>query len=331
MQRDTQRPSDKLKTARHCFSVLGCAVLLLLAGQLAVSRLVDRCMPLFFPAGGYPTWLPLLIAYLVFFGIVFPLAALLLRRLPVAAPEKGKISARHFFAFLPILYLCSYVGSQLSQWLIALLADAFGLQMGSALGTLLLTHPLVMVFILLLAAPLCEEWFFRKLLLDRACIYGEKLAIFVSALLFACYHTSVYQFFYAFFVGLILGYLYLRTGKLWVTVLMHAVFNLLCSILPYVMLRFGIFAAFMEAETMDEQIAVIAENPVGVAVACVYGFVCLGLLIGGCLLLGKYRKKVFFKPAACPLPPDTEGAAAFVNVGMLLCIIASVLITLRFR
>lgn len=331
MQRDTQRPSDKLKTARHCFSVLGCAVLLLLAGQLAVSRLVDRCMPLFFPAGGYPTWLPLLIAYLVFFGIVFPLAALLLRRLPVAAPEKGKISARHFFAFLPILYLCSYVGSQLSQWLIALLADAFGLQMGSALGTLLLTHPLVMVFILLLAAPLCEEWFFRKLLLDRACIYGEKLAIFVSALLFACYHTSVYQFFYAFFVGLILGYLYLRTGKLWVTVLMHAVFNLLCSILPYVMLRFGIFAAFMEAETMDEQIAVITENPVGVAVACVYGFVCLGLLIGGCLLLGKYRKKVFFKPAACPLPPDTEGAAAFVNVGMLLCIIASVLITLRFH
>ena len=331
MQRDTQRPSDKLKTARHCFSILGCAVLLLLAGQLAVRLLVDKCMPLFFPAGGYPTWLPLLIAYLAFFGIVFPLAALLLRRLPVAAPEKGNIRAQHFFAFLPILFLCSFVGSQLSQWLVALLADAFGLQMGSALGTLLLTHPLVMVFVLLVAAPLCEEWFFRKLLLDRACIYGEKLAIFVSALLFACYHTSVYQFFYAFFVGLILGYLYLRTGKLWVTVLMHAVFNLLCSILPYVMLRFGIFAAFMEAETMDEQIAVIAENPVGVAVACVYGFVCLGLLIGGCLLLGKFRKKVFFKPAACPLPPDTEGAAAFVNVGMLLCIIASVLITLRFR
>lgn len=331
MQRDTQRPSDKLKTARHCFSILGCAVLLLLAGQLAVSLLVDKCMPLFFPAGGYPTWLPLLIAYLAFFGIVFPLAALLLRRLPAAAPEKGSIRARHFFAFLPILYLCNYVGSQLSKWLIALLADAFGLQMGSALGTLLLTHPLVMVFILLLAAPLCEEWFFRKLLLDRACIYGEKLAIFVSALLFAFYHTSIYQFFYAFFVGLIFGYLYLRTGRLWVTALMHAIYNLVCIILPYVMLRFGIFGAFMEAETVDEQIAVILANPVGAAVACVYGFICLGLLIGGCLLLDKYRKKVFFKPAACPLPPDTEGAAAFVNVGMLLCIIASVLITLRFR
>ena len=331
MQRDTQRPSDKLKTARHCFSILGCAVLLLLAGQLAVSLLVDKCMPLFFPAGGHPTWLPLLIAYLAFFGIVFPLAALLLRRLPAAAPEKGNIRARHFFAFWPILFLCSFVGSQLSQWLVALLADAFGLQTGSALGTLLLTHPLVMVFILLVAAPLCEDWFFRKLLLDRACIYGEKLAIFVSALLFACYHTSIYQFFYAFFVGLIFGYLYLRTGRLWVTALMHAIYNLVCIILPYVMLRFGIFGAFMEAETVDEQIAVILANPVGAAVACVYGFICLGLLIGGCLLLGKYRKKVFFKPAACPLPPDTEGAAAFVNVGMLLCIIASVLITLRFR
>ena len=330
MQRDTQRPSDKLKTARHCFSILGCAVLLLLAGQLAVRLLVDKCMPLFFPAGGYPTWLPLLIAYLAFFGIVFPLAALLLRHLPAAAPEKGNIRARHFFAFLPILFLCSFVGSQLSQWLVALLTDAFGLQTGSALGTLLLTHPLVMVFVLLVAAPLCEEWFFRKLLLDRARIYGEKLAIFVSALLFAFYHTSIYQFFYAFFVGLIFGYLYLRTGRLWVTALMHAIYNLVCIILPYVMLRFGIFGAFMEAETVDEQIAIIVENPVGAAVACVYGFICLGLLIGGCLLLGKYRKKVFFKPAACPLPPDTEGAAAFVNVGMLLCIIAAVLITLRF-
>lgn len=331
MQRDTQRPSDKLKTARHCFSVLGCAVLLLLAGQIAVNLLVDKCMPLFFPAGGYPTWLPLLIAYLAFFGIVFPLAALLLRRLPAAAPEKGSIRARHFFAFLPILFLCSFVGSQLSQWLVALLADAFGLQTGSALGTLLLTHPLVMVFVLLVAAPLCEEWFFRKLLLDCARIYGEKLAIFVSALLFAFYHTSIYQFFYAFFVGLIFGYLYLRTGRLWVTALMHAIYNLVCIILPYVMLRFGIFGAFMEAETVDEQIAIIVENPVGAAVACVYGFICLGLLIGGCLLLGKYRKKVFFKHTACPLPPDTEGAAAFVNVGMLLCIIAAVLITLRFR
>lgn len=331
MQRDTQRPSDKLKTARHCFSILGCAVLLLLAGQLAVRLLADKCMPLFFPAGGYPTWLPLLIAYLAFFGIVFPLAALLLRRLPAAAPEKGSIRARHFFAFLPILFLCSFVGSQLSQWLVALLADAFGLQTGSALGTLLLTHPLVMVFVLLVAAPLCEEWFFRKLLLDCARIYGEKLAIFVSALLFAFYHTSIYQFFYAFFVGLIFGYLYLRTGRLWVTALMHAIYNLVCIILPYVMLRFGIFGAFMEAETVDEQIAIIVENPVGAAVACVYGFICLGLLIGGCLLLGKYRKKVFFKHTACPLPPDTEGAAAFVNVGMLLCIIAAVLITLRFR
>ena len=41
------------------------------------------------------------------------------------------------------------------------------------------------------------------------------------------------------------------------------------------------------------------------------------------MLLVKYRKKIFFKPAAEQLPPDTEGAAAFVNVGMLIYIIVS--------
>lgn len=323
MQSEMQKPSDKLKAARHTFSVLGLAALLLLVGQLLVSTLVGVCIGLFFPAGDAPAWLTLLVAYIGIYGIAFPLAALPLRRLPAAAPAKGKISAQHFLAFLPILYLCSYVGALLGNLVGELAADALNLQMANGVDALMENNMLLLFFITVILAPICEEWFFRKLLIDRTRVYGEKLAVLVSALLFAFYHTNIYQFFYAFLIGLVFGYVYLRTGKMAVTALMHAIFNLFGGIISAEVLRGSNIMTLLEAETLEEQIAALEANPIGIGIFFAYAFLCLGLLIGGCVLLIKYRKKVFFKPADEQLPPDTEGAAAFVNVGMLIYIVVA--------
>lgn len=321
MQNEMQKPSDKLKAARHTFSVLGFSALLLLVGQLLVSLLVGVCIGLLFPAGNAPAWLTLLVAYIGVFGIAFPLSALPLCRLPAAAPEKGKISARHFLAFLPVLYLCSYVGALLGNIVGSFASDVLNLQMINGVDALMENNMLLLFFITVILAPICEEWFFRKLLIDRTRGYGEKLAVVVSALLFAFYHTNIYQFFYAFFIGLVFGYVYLRTGKMAITALMHAIFNLFGGIISAEVLRISDIMSVLEAETFEAQFAAIEANPVGIGIFFVYGFLCLGLLIGGCVLLAKYRKKIFFKPAAEQLPPDTEGTAAFVNVGMLLYIV----------
>lgn len=99
MQNEMQKPSDKLKAARHTFSLLGFSALLLLVGQLLVSVLVGICIGLFFPEGNTPAWLTMLLAYIGVYGVAFPLSALPLCRLPAAAPDKGKISVQHFLAF----------------------------------------------------------------------------------------------------------------------------------------------------------------------------------------------------------------------------------------
>ena len=62
MQNEMQKPSDKLKAARHTFSLLGFSALLLLVGQLLVSVLVGICIGLFFPEGNTPAWLAMLVA-----------------------------------------------------------------------------------------------------------------------------------------------------------------------------------------------------------------------------------------------------------------------------
>lgn len=128
MQNEMQKPSDKLKAARHTFSLLGFSALLLLVGQLLVSVLVGICIGLFFPEGDTPAWLTMLLVYIGVYGVAFPLSALPLCRLPAAAPDKGKISVQHFLAFLPVLYLCSYVGALLGNLVGSLASDALGLQ-----------------------------------------------------------------------------------------------------------------------------------------------------------------------------------------------------------
>lgn len=75
-------------------------------------------------------------------------------------------------------------------------------------------------------APILEELVFRKLLLDRVRHWGDRLSILISALFFACYHTNLFQFFYAFAVGALFAYLTLRTGTVRYSILLHGLINL---------------------------------------------------------------------------------------------------------
>jgi uncharacterized protein len=77
-----------------------------------------------------------------------------------------------------------------------------------------------------LIGPLLEEMLFRGLILrgflDR---YKPWHAILLSALLFGVFHLNVWQFFTAFFLGLLLGWLYWKTGSLWPCFILHALHN----------------------------------------------------------------------------------------------------------
>lgn len=75
-------------------------------------------------------------------------------------------------------------------------------------------------------APVLEELIFRKLLLDRLRPFGDRCAIWVSAVAFGLFHMNLYQFFYAVALGLIFAGVALKTGKIWYTVVFHAFVNL---------------------------------------------------------------------------------------------------------
>jgi len=75
-------------------------------------------------------------------------------------------------------------------------------------------------------APIFEEWLCRGMVL-RGLLNKMKpgWAIVVSALFFAVIHMNPWQALNAFLIGLVMGYIYYKTGSLWLTMLIHFVNN----------------------------------------------------------------------------------------------------------
>ncbi|MXX08968.1 MAG: CPBP family intramembrane metalloprotease, partial [Synechococcus sp. SB0667_bin_8] len=77
-----------------------------------------------------------------------------------------------------------------------------------------------------LLAPLYEELVFRATILPvMARSYGAGVGVLLSSLLFAAAHLSLVEFFPLLILGLGLGWLRLRSGRLSACVLMHAAWN----------------------------------------------------------------------------------------------------------
>lgn len=124
--------------------------------------------------------------------------------------------------------------------------------------------------------------------------YGEKLAVIVSALLFGLFHANLSQLFYAFLLGLLLGYVYLRTGKLRYSIALHMLFNLLGSIVGPALLGSGV-------------------TPLAVYLVIFFATAAVGLV-----LLCLNSRKIYFQTADSELSRGTRFKTAFINAGMLL-------------
>jgi membrane protease YdiL (CAAX protease family) len=136
--------------------------------------------------------------------------------------------------YLPIAYGLQWVSAQAMQW--------FGKEPTAQDSVnLLLTDgsPVVRGTIALFAiglAPVVEEVLFRGVLFATICGLGwRKSAYLGTALLFGLIHGNTAAFLPLTLFGLVLAWLYERTGNLLAPVVAHAVFNLA----PFVLLALG--------------------------------------------------------------------------------------------
>lgn len=85
---------------------------------------------------------------------------------------------------------------------------------------------ILLILYAVLLGPIEEELTYRGVALasaQRALPFWA--ANIFQALLFAVFHMNPIQGIYAFFIGLFLGYVFYRTGSIWISSLLHMLFN----------------------------------------------------------------------------------------------------------
>jgi len=88
-----------------------------------------------------------------------------------------------------------------------------------------ITSVVAMVFVVVVIAPIFEEFWVRGIIFDALKPYGCGMAIIISSVLFGLMHGSLYMLFYTTVIGFALGYIRYATDSVFVTTLLHTAIN----------------------------------------------------------------------------------------------------------
>jgi membrane protease YdiL (CAAX protease family) len=189
------------------------------------------------PGGLKAAHLPslLIVANLLSFGLVIVWAV---RRTGLPFLEALPFAAVGPAVYLPLIITIAGFGILLSEadnlvrWVLPMpefVAEAFRQIGGGGAASLLA---------IVVVAPVVEELLLRGIML-RGFLgrYRPGTAVILSALIFATMHLNPYQFASALAMGLVLGWIFYRTGSLWPCIIGHALFNaqgfILTTVLPF--------------------------------------------------------------------------------------------------
>lgn len=164
--------------------------------------------------------------------IGFPLIFGLTKRIPARDIPKTKTG---FLGFLPYIFMTFAIlvpGTIVGTIVHRAITLPFGGDGSNVIAELLMkSNPIPRIIVIGILAPIFEELIFRKLLIDRLSRYGSFIAIIVSGLFFGLFHGNFSQFFFATGIGLLFAFLYVKTGKIHLTIILHMMVNLFSSVI----------------------------------------------------------------------------------------------------
>ncbi len=300
------------------FVIVGASVAVLtlvtLAAQMAMLLIFSFATPDF----ALTPLFQFLLSTVPLYGVGLPVMWIILKRAKPARPAKQKFGAGHWMILYIIATGCMLLGSLVGNGAMSAIDGLLGLESSNALDSILGDAPLWQTFLFTaVVAPIGEEFIFRKLLVDRMRTYGELPAILVSGLLFGLFHGNLYQFFYAAMLGVLLAYIYVRSGKIWLSMLMHGAINLVGGVLTS-WITSEIDLEAMETLSTDALLSYIGEHAVAYGALMVYELWMFGCLIAGLILVLTRRKKAQLSAPAVSLSPKSVWRHGVFTWGMIL-------------
>lgn len=175
------------------------------------------------------------------------------------------------------------------------------------------TLPALIIYsISLTVAPaFVEEIIFRGIVMQSLRRFGDVFALVASALIFGIFHLNLIQMPYAFILGLCIGYFVMRTGSLWVAVLIHFVNNSTALVIELL------------TPKITEEALYLANS--------VYNLVCIILsVIVLVLILMKYKDMFRFEQSKTVLSPGKRTLYFITSPAMIVALLIAFFMTLPY-
>ena len=265
-----------------------------------------------------PAYASALVNFVPMYLIAFPIYLVISKRLPASPPEQHRMNIGQILLTFPCCECIAIAGNFVGIIINLILTLLLGIRTDSTMLAQGLFGESTFVFVIaaVICAPIVEEMIFRKILIDRVRKYGELPAILISGIMFGMFHGNFTQFFYAAALGLLFAWVYIRTGKVIHTIIMHFMINFWGSAMPLILLH-RIDKDIIIELLVNQNYALLTENigqfvPFVVLILCNYF-----LALAGLILFIVFRKRIVVKPAEEEIPKKKRFFAAVLNYGFL--------------
>ncbi|WP_432644932.1 CPBP family intramembrane glutamic endopeptidase [Methanobrevibacter sp.] len=235
----------------------------------------------------------------------FPILVFLMKKLDTQKLETNKLNVKTFLIYICITITLMLIGNIIGLIITNLLGGVLQIDISNPAQNLIHSAGLWLnVLLISIIGPIFEEYFFRKLLIDRTIKYGARVSIILSAILFGLFHGNLNQFFYCTLIGGFFAYVYIKTGKLTYTILLHIIINMMGSVV-------SLFWA-----NSFTNLTTGAINSFDLSFVLIYTVVLIIMLVIGLTKLLKY-KKAKFNGQKTEISLKQPLKTMFLNIGMI--------------
>lgn len=200
------------------------AWVLALMAQLGVDILCSKMLPQLYNSQYY-YWLMYIVCV---YMIQVPAFVLLCGGRGSLSPvqNKKKITVSDFFRLIVVCVSLTYIFNFVGAYVNDYIARWVGHPIINPLTTLDNTNQVLMFACSGIISPFMEEVMFRGVMLKKVRPYGDKAAVWFTAITFGLFHGNFSQFFYAVVLGLVFGAIAVKTNRLVYTILLHIAINI---------------------------------------------------------------------------------------------------------
>lgn len=280
--------------------------------QFLLVYLIHR----FAPSLADADWYYITLSSLPMYVFAMPLSLLLFKLGKAEPPTRTRMSFPVWLGLLAICFTLMYAGNFIGIIVNAIISVFTGKPAVNELAELTMNTPLWANLLFCgILAPILEEIFYRKLVIDRLRRYGDLAAILISGVLFGLVHGNFSQFFYAALIGILFGYIYLRTGKLRYTVALHMAVNLVGGVYATEMTK--LLTPILES---TDPLMAMVQSPAALFTVLLYFLFLSACIIGAPVALVFLWKKIRLEKGSVRLSAKNFVRIFLVNPAVwLLC------------